>query len=621
MEHMKKKTKHIAEKKHESTHKTKDARVELVRTKLRAVWQNPYLLGLLLVLFIPLTSLLVFELYFWDRVMPGVYLNDVQLGGRSRQDALQVLDQQFVARQDAALMLVHDGKVISQLDSGRGLVAYDKENSLQGALAIGRNRNYLVALRERFFAMRDGARLSPVMAYDRDAVYRALDNKLRAVETKAVNAKLVLNGQTVAVDGGTEGFEAKKDGVIGELGHFWSFTRKDNQINVELSATQPQLTRQELEALVPEVQTIVSRKLVVSSQELYREQFPIEGREMFELLSVNEENGKAELRFDDYKVAERFNSLAEKVKREPVDAQFQFEDDRAVVFQPSLDGTVLDTQTLAKDLLAAARDTGANATVEAPLKRTPPAITTASVNQYGIKEKVGTGHSRFRGSAAGRIHNVALASQKLNGVLIAPDEVFSMYKAVGEIEKETGFKDAFIIKDGRTIPGVGGGVCQVSTTLFRTILDAGLPVVERKPHAYRVSYYEQDSPPGLDAAVYFPSWDLKFKNDTGNYLLLETKVDTKALTAEFNLYGVGDGRAVTMTKPVVTGQTPPPPDLYTDDPNLARGTTVQDEHAAWGATVTFDRTVMKNGATLLKDTFKSGYKPWQAVFRVGVKDN
>lgn len=589
--------------------------------KIRHHAKNRYLLGLLALILVPLTSLLVFELYFWDRVMPGVYLNSVQLGGRTRAEVLGILDQQFNGRQDASLLLVNNGNVIGRFDSGRGLVSYDTQETLRDAMSVGRRSHYLGALRERYFALRDGVRLQPVMAYDRDAVYRALDEKLRAVETKAVNASFVLNGSTVEIKGGNEGFEGKKESAIAELGHFWSFTRQDNHIPVELSPTQPTLTRNELDAFLPQVQAIANRKLVVSSQELYKEQFPIEGRDLFELLSVNEENGTIELHFDDYKVAERFKGLNERVKRDPVDAQFQFDNDRAVVFQPSLDGTALDTQALSRELLAAARDPGANATIEAPLKRTPPAITTESVNQYGIKEKVATGRSRFRGSAAGRVHNVALASQKLNGVLIAPDEVFSMYKVVGEIEKETGFKDAFVIKDGRTIPGVGGGVCQVSTTLFRTVLDAGLPVLERRPHSYRVSYYEQDSAPGIDAAVYFPSWDLKFKNDTGNYLLLETKVDTKTLTAEFNLYGVSDGRTVTMTKPVVSGQTPPPPDLYVDDPNLKRGTTVQDEHAAWGATVTFDRTVMKNGTTLLKDTFKSGYKPWQAVFRVGTKDN
>jgi vancomycin resistance protein YoaR len=171
------------------------------------------------------------------------------------------------------------------------------------------------------------------------------------------------------------------------------------------------------------------------------------------------------------------------------------------------------------------------------------------------------------------------------------------------------------------VPGVGGGLCQVSTTLFRAVLNAGLPILERHQHAYRVYYYEQDSAPGIDAAVYFPSWDFKFKNDTGNYLLLQTKVDTKKMTAEFNLYGVKDGRSVALTKPIVSNQSPPPPELRMDDPTLARGQEKEVDHAVWGADTVFSRTVTKDGVDYLKDTFKSAYRPWQRVVMVGVKDN
>src|SRR6185369_9618298 len=119
--------------------------------------------------------------------------------------------------------------------------------------------------------------------------------------------------------------------------------------------------------------------------------------------------------------------------------------------------------------------------------------------------------------------------------------------------------------------GDGGGVCQVSTTLFRAALNAGLPIVERHAHAYRVGYYEEDSPPGFDATVYVPSVDLKFKNDTDHYLLIQTVIDPQELRLTFNLYGTKDDRKVTVTTPVVTNFRPAPADLYQDDPTLPKG--------------------------------------------------
>src|SRR5205085_743367 len=128
------------------------------------------------------------------------------------------------------------------------------------------------------------------------------------------------------------------------------------------------------------------------------------------------------------------------------------------------------------------------------------------------------------------------------GVLIAPGQVFSFSKAIGEVSSFTGYKQAYVIENGKTVLGDGGGVCQVSTTLFRAALNAGLPIVERHPHAYRVQYYEEDSGPGIDAAVYVPSVDLKFKNDTGHHILIQAYADVENLRLTFDLYGANDGR-------------------------------------------------------------------------------
>lgn len=210
-----------------------------------------------------------------------------------------------------------------------------------------------------------------------------------------------------------------------------------------------------------------------------------------------------------------------------------------------------------------------------------------------------------------------LAASKFNGVLVKPGETFSFNDVLGDVSAYTGFQQAYVIKEGKTVLGDGGGVCQVSTTLFRAIINAGLPVVERAAHAYRVGYYEQDSPPGFDATVYSPSPDLKFKNDTPGYILIQTSVDLNKLSLVFELYGTNDGRVASVSKPTITNQSPPPPNLYQDDPTLPVGTVKQIDFAAWGATVSFNYTVEKDGQVAYQKTFVSNFRPWQAVYLRG----
>jgi vancomycin resistance protein YoaR len=316
--------------------------------------------------------------------------------------------------------------------------------------------------------------------------------------------------------------------------------------------------------------------------------------------------------------------ISQKIEKQPVDALFNTVNNKVTAFRLSENGRTLDSQVLSDKILSYAvsvlnSKTPQTISFAIPIKIIEPNITNDKVNKLGIKELIGSGNSLFFHSIPGRIFNVNLAASRLNGILVAPGETFSFDQALGDISAFSGYQQAYIIQNGRTVLGDGGGVCQVSTTLFRAILNAGLPIVERHAHAYRVGYYEEDSPPGIDATVYSPTVDLKFKNDTGNYILIQSQVDLDNLSLNFSLYGTKDGREVSMTTPVVTNQTPPPPDLYQDDPTLPVGTIKQTDFAAWGANVYFTRTVTKNGQVIISDKFVSNFQPWQAIYLRGTK--
>jgi len=174
----------------------------------------------------------------------------------------------------------------------------------------------------------------------------------------------------------------------------------------------------------------------------------------------------------------------------------------------------------------------------------------------------------------------------------------------------------------QTVDGVGGGICQVSTTLFRNAFFGGFPIVERHPHAYRVGYYEQQyngwadaNLSGLDATVYVPLVDLKFRNDTDYWMLMETYVSDNALTWKF--YSTSDGRKVDWRTTGITDVISPPDPIYREDPNLPTGTIKQVDWAVDGATVVVYRTVSRNGEVFLNDTFRTVYAAWPAGYNYG----
>lgn len=318
-------------------------------------------------------------------------------------------------------------------------------------------------------------------------------------------------------------------------------------------------------------------------------------------------------------------TLSQQINIPAQDALFRFSGGKVLSFKPSQNGRAVNEKDLLNHIEASmsaiAAGTVTAISLAVPVETTYPLSSTTDVNNFGIKERIGMGYSQFGGSIPGRVHNVALAASKLNGVLIKPGETFSFNQTIGDISAATGYQSAYIIKDGRTVMGDGGGVCQVSTTLFRAALNAGLPILERHEHSYRVHYYEDGGfKAGLDATVFDPTDDLKIKNDTPSHILIQTATDTKNLTLTFELYGTSDGRKSEILNHQVWGATAPPPDLYQDDPTLPKGTVKQVDFAAWGAKASFLYNVIRNGETIINQTFTSNYRPWQAVYLRGTKE-
>jgi len=323
---------------------------------------------------------------------------------------------------------------------------------------------------------------------------------------------------------------------------------------------------------------------------------------------------------DQPKLIKFIDELNQSLRTDPVDAVFQFEEAKVRQFRSSQPGRFIDSPALVTSLTNSVKSLLADQVIsplDIPFQFVDPVIRNEDANNLGIKELLGRGESSFSHSSAISNKNIKRGAEVVNFVLVPPGETFSFNKNLGDVSTENGYYMAYIIREGRTELDVGGGICQVSTTMFRAALNAGLPIIERQPHAYRVSYYEEGSNPGFDATVFLPNPDLKFENDTGHHILIQSFYDGDNKKLAYEIYGTSDGRTVTIDNYRKWDYSQPPPDKYIDDPTLAPGQIVQVEHRIPGLKTAFDWTVAKDGQILHQQTFSSSYTPWAAVFRRG----
>jgi vancomycin resistance protein YoaR len=299
-----------------------------------------------------------------------------------------------------------------------------------------------------------------------------------------------------------------------------------------------------------------------------------------------------------------------RIERPARDAAFSAHGD-TVSLVPAQTGLELDPIRTADAILAAAlRRT--NRVAQVAVRETQPKVTTAAARRMGISGVVGRYTTDYTG-IPNRIHNVQLVAHLVDDKLIAPGTVFSFNRTTGARTAAKGFREAPVIINGEVTTGLGGGVCQVSTTVFNAAFEAGLPIVARTNHALYISHYPQ----GRDATVDYPDVDLEFRNDTGHWLLLRTDVGAYSLTV--TLYGTPTGRKVVSTTGalVVHGKTPV---KKTVDRTLKPGEKVVDDPGEPAMTTSVTRKVYDaSGALLDDDVFYSTYRAAPQLVRIGPK--
>lgn len=237
--------------------------------------------------------------------------------------------------------------------------------------------------------------------------------------------------------------------------------------------------------------------------------------------------------------------------------------------------------------------------------------------ERGVLWHVATGKSSFAGSPDFRVKNILVGANKLDNFFIAPGHVFDFNEEIGQIDASTGFVKGFIIAGGTLEKEDGGGICQVSTTIFRALYKAGLPIVERHDHSHRVKYYD---PVGFEATVYAPTKNLRMDNDTGKHLFVQASWNTDAQTLRFDLFGANTGREVSVSDPVITDFKAPADPSYTPDNRVRLGQRRLLDQPMQGMKSVITRTIKVNGNVINQDDLVSNYAPWGAVYGVHPRD-
>lgn len=559
------------------------------------------------------------------KIFPGVGINGIDLGGLTRSEAFDRLkEREQQIQNDGFIFQYNDHQVaISPIiittadpDLARPIISFDWKRTLDAAEGYGRRGEPVGNLLQIFRSRLSGVRLPVYSEIDRAELRTQLEANFAEFERPAQDARLVIDGIEAATEPEVSGYVIEYDKAIDALAEQ---VRKFSFSPIVLTAiTQtPAIYQAETAGALTQLKRVLAEepKLSLSYEELSWQVSPTEFLSWIEFARGT--RNEVGIQFRQASTTEYLAGIAAEINVPAQDAKFKLENNRVVEFQPSQDGLALQVDETYQQLNAALQSAELG-NVPIIVDVAPSAVATGDLNNLGIKELLGTGHSNFSGSPVNRRHNIDVGADTLNGILIPPDQEFSLVDALGEIDGEHGYLQELVIKGDRTIPEYGGGLCQIGTTTFRSALRSGMPIVERRNHSYRVRYYE---PAGMDATIYDPAPDFKFLNDTGHHLLLVTRVVGDDVY--FELYGTSDGRKVTIEPdpPRIYNVVSPGAPRYVETDELAPGVKKKIESAHAGADTYFKYTITYPDGRIYEKEFSSHYVPWQEVWLVGRDPN
>ena len=556
-----------------------------------------------------------------ERIFPAVTVAGVPVGGMPIHQAAVALADRADAIESSPITFIHDDQSWTATLRGVG-VSIDANEALDRAVAYGREDSAFRRLRSVAALARSGEQLAMPISLDYKQLDRWFDEIDLGLGSPPRNASVEIQGTNVVIVPEVDGVVVDRDRARAEVeSQLLNLTPIEAKLPVSTKIATVRVA--DLEPARELLLRAMSNPIQISNAGGL---WTLPATDLAQFLRqdvVLGETGAAaiHLGLDRDKLAAWLEErLGAAIETEPVDAEVGWNGERLVSVVPSVDGARLDAAKLAERVEGSFF--GSGGTVEAPVTHVKPTIDSANLDKFGITTLLGSGQSNYSGSSDGRSTNVEVGASLLNGTLIPPQSEFSFNGSIGWIDEDKGFVEAQVIDGEKIGKDIGGGICQVSTTVFRAAYLSGLPITEWWPHRFRIGFYEFDGwKPGLDASILQPTedpatWaDFKFENPSSHWMLIESWAD--GVNVVVNIYGADLGYDVESTGPTWGAKTQMLPPQEVVDDELDPGTVSLGQVAGIGEELSHYRVVRdRNGEVLWERSFYTKYFPRGDVWKV-----
>lgn len=549
-----------------------------------------------------------------DRAMPGVSIRGMPVGGLSREEIRTALASRYAPFTETPLTLMFEGRSWQPSLDDLG-VQFDLDQVASAALGVGRTGNPLRRIEELWeLRQNGGVDIAPRLRVDAAQVQQYLIGLAAEIDRPPRDAALSIAAGKVLPTAARPGRQLLTDATVIDILRALQ-SLEPQTVTLRTRILEPTLADEDIAAAVVDAELLLSRPLELRQGE---RRWIWEPDRIAEMLTISVTDGRMFVDIDQARLQRAVDRLAQFVDSSSAEPRVAFRNGRLQIVEPGRDGLRLKQAEAAEAIRRALRTQ--DHIVELPVETIRPQITAETLPTLGIVELVAEGKSSFAGSAAYRVTNIQAGAARMNGVLIPPGAEFSFNTQLGAVDAEHGFVQGYAVIGNRTQLEWGGGVCQVSTTVFRAAFWAGLPITERHAHPFYISWYDafsfpDQAAPGMDATIYTGVQDLRFINDTGHWLLMEAVADTSAQVLSVRLYGTRPDRRVAVVGPEITNIVPPPAQaVYVNDPGLPSGTVRQTDRARRGMDIRVYRVITEQGVQQTPELFFTRFKAWPDVF-------
>lgn len=533
------------------------------------------------------------------KIYPGGWGNGIYLGGLAPAEATKLLDDSAAVFVKSPILLRSNDESVKIDPADIGLSYNDKQVSDE-LMKLGRTGSLREQITTQWKLLLGlGGRDNSAYTYNTDKLGAILSKLNSNVSQPSVNASYQTTNGSISFGGGQTGRRIDYGLLALKLNSQLSLLNSD-PIRVDNYTVEPAVDNATLNANKELAQSYVESPLTLSYA---GKSWPVSADTALGWLHSTTKGSAqvyktslltdyyqlppkaGQLGFDPDKVNSYLGEVSKDIDRPAVDAQLNVTDGRATIFVASQNGQRLNTTKTRDAILESLSLPSSQRVVAMSVDILKPTVSEESLNSLGIKELLSEGVSYFPGSPPNRLVNVRTGAARFNGVLLKPGEVFSFGNLLGPVGPEQGYVPGLIILADHEEKAYGGGLCQVSSTAFRAALLAGLPILERTNHAFAISYYTAPyGVPGVDATIYYPPVDFKFRNDTDAHILIQTEM--VGTTLKFRFYGTKKKEGVIRGPYFVSGSS---------DVNKPSQTV-------------FYRDVTVNGQVTKTDTFNTYYK-------------